>query len=275
MRPKGDAVELVIVDAEEGSSSQVPIAMYLALRERGIFRSTDGGAQWSPLKDGLTVSEKISTIATVGKTIFAATENGLYRLDSDIWGKLPLDVSGAVCSLAVSGNNVYAGIGHEFLVKLMPSEMDEVMRNNRWHFAKIFHSTDLGASWTEIWHKNQYLPTGPPAGITVLAAGKTLLALGLAQSRSIDGGQTWTQLGSDTNFRRRSRLPAMIINERTCYKANMFGIHRTTDGGASWHLFMNGMMGTVIVISSPLTIDYTPIMAMKFINQRMRAYLGK
>ena len=245
-RPKGDAVELVIIDAEEGSSSQVPIAMYLALRDRGIFRSTDGGAQWTPLNDGLT-GEKISAVAAVEKTVFAAIENGLYRLNSDIWEKLPLDTSGVVCSLAVSRNNVYAGIGHQSLVKLTPSEMDEVMRNNKWHFAKIFHSTDLGASWSEIWHKNQYLPTGPPAGITVLAAGKTLLALGLAQSRSIDGGQTWTQLGSDMNFRRRSRLPAVIVNEKTCYKANMFGIHRTTDGGASWHLFMNGMMGTVIV----------------------------
>ena len=245
-RPKGDTVGFIITDAEEASSSQVPITMYLALRDRGIFRSTGGGAQWSPLNDGLTVSEKISTIATVGKTIFAGTENGLYRLDSGIWEKLPLDTSGAVCSLAVSGNNVYAGIGHEFLVRLTPSEINEVMRNNKWHFAKIFHSADLGASWTEIWHKNQYLPTGPPAGITVLAAGKTLLALGLAQSRSIDGGQTWTQLASDINFRRRSRLPAVIVNEKTCYKANIFGIHRTTDGGASWHLFMNGMMGTLI-----------------------------
>ncbi|RKU28953.1 hypothetical protein C6499_09475 [Candidatus Poribacteria bacterium] len=245
-RPKGEPVELVITGAEEASNSQVPMTMYLALRDNGIFRSTDGGAQWSPLNDGLTVSEKISAVAAVRKTVFAGTENSLYRLDSGIWEKLPLDTSGAVCSLAVSGNNVYAGIGHESLVKLTPSEMDEVMRNNRWHFAKIFHSADLGAAWTEIWHKNRYLPTGPPAGITVLAAGKTLVALGLAQSRSIDGGQTWTQLGSDMNFRRRSRLPAVIVNEKTCYKTNVFGIHRTIDGGASWHLFMNGMMGTLI-----------------------------
>ena len=44
-RPKGDAVELVITGAEEASGSQVPITMYLALKNRGIFRSTDGGAQ--------------------------------------------------------------------------------------------------------------------------------------------------------------------------------------------------------------------------------------
>ena len=246
-RPKGDAIELVITDAEETSSSQVPIIMYLALEDKGIFRSTEGGAQWALLNDGLTVSEKISTMATVGKTVFAGTENGLYRLNSDVWKKLPLHTSGAVCSLAVSGNDLYAGIAHEFLVRLTPSEIEEVMWNNRSDFVKIFHSADLGASWTEIWRENQDLPRGVLAGITVLAADKTLLALSLTQSRSTDGGQTWTKLKNDRNFLRDIRLPAVIVNEKTCYKANLFGIHRTTDGGKSWHLFMNGIMGTFIV----------------------------
>ena len=249
-RPKGDAVELVITGAEETSSAQVPITMYLALKDRGIFRSIDGGAQWNPLNDGLTVSEKISAVATVGKTVFAGTENGIYRLDSGIWQKLPLDTSGAVCSLAVSGNNLYAGIAHEFLLRLTPTEITEVMWNNRSDFVKIFHSADLGASWTEIWRGNQDLPSGTLAGITVLATGKTLLALSLTQSRSTDGGQTWTKLAKlkdDWNFLKNIRLPAVIVNEKTCYKANLWGIHRTTDGGESWHLFMNGIMGTFIV----------------------------
>ena len=248
-RPKGDAVELVITDAEEVANSQVPIAMYLAFIDRGIFRSIDGGAQWTPLNDGLTVSEKISAVAAVGKTVFAGTENGLYRLDSGIWEKLPLDTSGAVCSLAVSGHNLYAGIGHEFLVRLTRNEIKEVMWNNRSDFVKIFHSADLGASWTEIWRENQDLPSGTLAGITVLAAGKTLVALSLTQSRSTDGGQTWTKLTKlkdDWSFLSNIRLPSVIVNEKTCYKTNVFSIHRTTDGGESWHLFMNGITGTLI-----------------------------
>ena len=246
-RPKGDAVGLVITGAEEASSSQTPITMYLALRDRGIFRSINGGAQWIPLNDGLTVSEKISAVAAVGKTVFAGTGNGLYRLDSSIWEKLPLNTSGAICSLAVSGNDLYAGMAHEFLVTLTRNEIEKVMWNSRSDFVKIFHSADLGASWTEIWRENQDLPRGVLAGITVLAAGETLVALSLTQSRSTDGGQTWTKLKDDRNFLRNIRLPAVIVNEKTCYKANLFGIHRTTDGGASWHLFMNGMMGTFIV----------------------------
>ena len=246
-RPKGDAVELVIVDAERASTPQAPMTMYLALRDSEIFRSTDGGAQWSPLNDGLTVSEKISAMTAVGKTVFAGTENGLYRLDSGVWKKLPLDTSGAVCSLAVSGTDLYAGIGHKLLVRLTLTELRKVARDDKLHFVKIFHSADLGASWTEIRFRSEpFRKTSPTAGITVLATGKTLLALSYAQFRSTDGGQTWTELEKDRNFVGKSRLPAVMVNERTFYKANPGGIHRTTDGGASWHIFMNGVMGTAI-----------------------------
>ena len=247
-RPKGNAVELVITNAERASTPKAPMTMYLALRDTGIFLSTDGGTRWVPLNDGLTVSEKISAMTAVGKTVFAGTENGLYRLDSDVWKKLPLDTSGAVCSLAVSGTDLYAGIGHKLLVRLTPMELHEVARDDKLNFVKIFHSTDLGASWTEIRFRSEpFRRTSPTAGITVLATGKTLLALSSAQFRSTDGGQTWTELEKDPNFVGKRRLPVVMVNERTYYKANAGGIHRTTDGGASWHIFMNGVIGTRIV----------------------------
>lgn len=244
-RPKGNAVELVITDAEEASSSQGPFTMYLALRDSEIFRSTDGGAHWHPLNDGLT-TEKISAMTAIEKTVFAGTESGLYRLNSGIWKKLPLDTSGAICSLAVSGTDLYAGIGHEILVRLTRREWEGIQHGDL-HFTQIFHSTDLGASWTEIKLGSEHLRKRSPAGITVLATGKTLLALSSAQSRSTDGGQTWTELEKDYNFSGRSRLPVVMVNDKTYYKANVWGIHRTTDGGTSWHIFMNGVIGTTII----------------------------
>ena len=152
-RPKGDAVGLVITDAKQMGSAQAGVTMYLALKDEGIFRSTDGGTQWSPLNDGLK-ADKISVVATVGKTVFAGTENGLYRLKSGIWEKLPMDTSGAVCSLAVSGNNLYVGTGSDLLVRLTRTELFELKRSNRldseWnnklYSTKIFHSADLGTS---------------------------------------------------------------------------------------------------------------------------------
>ena len=244
LRPKGEAVELVITDAEEASSSQVPMTMYLALRNEGIFRSTDGGAHWRPLSDGLT-AEKISAMAAIEKTVFAGTEKGLYRLDSEVWKKLPLDTSGAVCSLAVSGADLYVGIGSELLVRLTLREVLQVPQEDKLNFFEIFHSTDLGASWSKIKFRSGRIKT-TLAGITVLARGKTLLALSSTQYRSTNGGQTWTELERDLNFVGTSRLPAVMVNERTYYKSNFWGIHRTMDGGTSWHIFMNGVMGTII-----------------------------
>ena len=245
-RPKGRAVGLIITDAAPERSLQAHITMYLALRDEGIFRSTDGGTQWQSFNDGLT-GKIISAVAAVKNTVFAGTESGLYRLDSGIWNELPVDTSGAVCSLAVSGNNLYVGTGSDLLVKLSPPmEVYRVARNNRSHSIKILHSADLGASWTEITPDNKYSLTGPPAGITVLTEGETLLALGYAQSRSTDGGQSWTKLEYDQNWLTISSLPVAAANERTFYKAGVFGVHRTTDGGDSWHLFMKGVVGTRI-----------------------------
>ena len=243
-RPEGDTVELVITDTE-ASSSQVPFTMYLALKNRGIFRSTDGGAHWRSLNDGLT-AEKISAMTAIEKTVFAGTENGLYRLNSDVWEKLPLDTSGAVCSLAISGTDLYVGIGSELLVRLTGTELRQVPQEDKLNFFKIFHSTDLGASWTKIKSRSGRIKT-PLAGITVSATGKTLLALSYAQFRSTDGGQTWTELERDHSFVGNSRLPVVMVNERTYYKANLGGIHRTTNGGTSWHIFMDGVIGTRIV----------------------------
>ena len=80
----------------------------------------------------------------------------------------------------------------------------------------------------------------------VVASGDTLLAFGIYTSLSTDRGKTWTNLGYDERMRKISAYPAIVTNPNTFYKAGAFGIHRTTDAGQSWHLFMHGMTGTRI-----------------------------
>ena len=273
-RPKGYAIGLIITN-----TPQAPITMYLALQHKQIFRSTDGGMSWNRFNDGLS-NERISAIATAGEIVFVGTNRGLYRLDSDIWKKLPVGASQTVYSLAVFNNNVYVAMGPDlphhdsdtrkklpvgtsqpvyslavlnnnlhaetgpYRLGFTPIEVDQEVPKSVSHSVRIFHSADWGASWTEIRHIDKPDSKASAPGITVLAAGETILALGTTQSRSTDSGHTWTEFKVDTDNHTISSLPAVAANETTFYKAGAFGIHRTTDSGKSWHLFMDGIVGT-------------------------------
>lgn len=77
-------------DAPQATSSQIEITMYLALQDKGVFRSTDAGAQWHPLNKGLT-GKRIYTIALIQNAVFVGTSDGLYALNSDIWEPVLVD----------------------------------------------------------------------------------------------------------------------------------------------------------------------------------------
>ena len=242
-RPKGQAVGLIIIDEAQGRSSQAGSTMYLALSDEGIYRSTDGGTQWNLFNDGLA-NKRISTVAAVGKTVFAGTARGLYRLDSGTWKKVPVETARAIYSLAVWENNLYIGTGPD-LLGFTPIEVEQEVPRIESHTLKIFHSADLGASWTEI--TPNYKPDNRviPSGINVWAAGETLFVSSAKyQYRSTDNGQTWTELLGDTDMFMTNRLPAVVVNETTFYKAGPFGIFRTTDSGESGSLLIDGMVGT-------------------------------
>ena len=113
---------------------------------------------------------------------------------------------------------------------------------------KIFHSADSGSTWREITPKDKSFITGPSfkAPTKISAADKTLLVLGVPAFRSIDGGQTWTNLEFDINLLPSNNSSVLAVNENTFYKVGPSGILRTTDSGDSWHPFTNGMVGTKV-----------------------------
>ena len=238
-RPKGVAVGLVVTDD----------ALYLALRDEGIFRSTDAGKQWTPLNYEIENSY-IGAIAAVENRVFIGTNRGLYRLHSETWVKLPITTK-MIHSLSVSGNKLYVGTGRD-LSQLedpegMQAHMAEVMRNinsdaRKW---EVFYSSDLGDSWTDITPTSKSFMMKISSGVKVLAAGKSILILGMVSFHSTDGGKTWTELGRDS-MTMLSWIPAVAVDEKTFLKVELPGLTRSTDGGKSWHSFTNGIIGTSI-----------------------------
>ena len=237
-RPKGIASGLIVTDAIQKHDLQADIALYLALQDEGIFRSTDGGKHWMPLNSGLN-TKRVYTVAAIGNTIFAGTNRGLYRLDSSKWKQALTEASDAVYTLTVDENNLYVGITRDFA----SAKIGQGGSLGGYVPKRIFHSADAGTSWTEITPTNKPEVMNLDAAIQVLAAGKTLLILGISELRSTDAGKTWTSLRDNLNAFGVSRFPAVVADENTFYKVDIFGISRTTDAGETWHPFVNGMTG--------------------------------
>ena len=259
-RPKGIANGLIVTAATQKHDPNATLTLYLALQEKGIFRSTDAGQHWVPINNGLT-GKRIFTIAAIGNTLFAGTNQGLYRLSSSNWQQLLTDAVGAVYALTVDENNLYVGMAPDVVYSESSKSYPKTPRTIEVLKKRIFHSADLGDSWTEITPIDDSRVINFDSAIQVLAVGKTLFVLGVAEFRSIDGGKTWTPLRSNISSLDVPRFPAVAIDENTFYKADACGISRTTDAGDSWHPYVDGMTG-------PATYDLIAL------NHRLYMHIG-
>ena len=214
-RPEGHAVGLIIME-----EAHTRLVFYLALQDTGVFRSTDAGAHWDLLADGLG-DKSVHTVAAIRNTLFAGTSSGIYRLDSDIWQQLPTSPAEPVYWMTGFENSLYAGTGpdlsHWGWLELNRKFIADIAVDSRpKKSGSVFHSTDFGASWPEITDGKESYLTRPELGIIVLSnTGKVRLPQG-----------------------------PIAIDKDTFYRASSTGIHRTTDGAKSWHPFMNGITET-------------------------------
>ena len=242
-RPKGRVIGLVITDD----------ALYLVFRDEGIFQSTDAGKQWTPLNNEVA-DDEVFSVAAVENKVFIGTNKGLYRLHSGTCEKLSIDTTKAIRSLSVSGNNLYVGTGRDFsqlgteegrtahLEKLM----EELKSNTNVRKWEIFHSTDLGDSWTDITPTSTSHMMKASSDAKVLAAGNAVLALSMLSFRSTDGGKTWTEFGFNPDTMTSSIFPAVAVDENTIFKSTPSELTRSTDGGESWHPFTDGIVSSNI-----------------------------
>ena len=278
-RPKGRRlVGLIVADAPQITDSRTGITMYLAFRDKGIFRSTDAGTQWDSLNEGLS-GKRIHAVAEIGNTVFAGTNAGLYRLNADIWKPVPVEIfkttqsfedktfanttdgfylpnverraqvsvpfSNAIHFLTAFENNLYVGVGRAHSIR-HPTEMKARRKENpNVHHCSIFHSDDLGESWTEITPKGGSLFFNG-SGMEFWVAGETLITQGVEQFRSTDAGKTWKKFGVNTRALTGLNSRYIGVNESIFYVVGTNGIYRTIDTGESWHPFMDGIIGTSI-----------------------------
>ena len=235
--PKGHVKELLITDE----------SFYLTLNE-GVFRSDDGGRSWKKMNNGLesTLNEKagINSLRVCQNTLFVGTSMGVYRHNEKKWEhlQLPVDATVRVCSLLVSDNKIYTAVAVNILEGEGTStenyqRLGQDGKQSWW----VLCSTDNGKSWsditpTDVREKMKTLPE-----IKLLATGNTLLLIGGEEgvvARTIDSGKTWkTEEASGITPTQFSVNCAAALDENTFYTGGITGIHRSTDGGKTWHRF--------------------------------------
>ena len=140
----------------------------------------------------------ILAIAAIENTVFVGTNQGLYRVRSGTWEKLRIETAKAIHSLTVAENTLYVGTGLDF-AQLETADgraayaqqiMGQFMGVNSSSSWEIFHSTDLGDSWTEITPTSLSPMDKVSPSVKIFVAGETVLAMGLLSTlRSIDGGK--------------------------------------------------------------------------------------
>ena len=240
--PRGYITGFAITNETEKQDSQARTAMYLALLDKGVFRSTDMAQQWNSFNNGL-VGKKIYALTAVKNTVFAGTNRGLYRLNtSDVWEQLPVGVSEAIHALEVFENDLYVKTGSDPLAK--PKTVKDIMHGDSASSCRIFHSTDLGTSWTDITPEDASTFVRTLTGIQLLANGKTSLTQDKPMFYPGYGEDAPINLRSVMNLFLLDRRPLVAVDENTYYRAGIYGTHRTTDGGNSWYPSMKGMVGS-------------------------------
>ena len=257
-RPEGKAIGLIVKD-----NGQDAIELYLALIE-GVFYSNDGGANWTPINNGLE-NRRIYAVSSTANALFAGTNRGVFRLNLEskpedntkipsIWKQLSIAETKSIHAFAVSEHRMYIVAGG---LKIM----DDVSAIDIGSIAKrvlskepiwtVFRSTDHGDSWVDI-TPTKVLENKVVAKIRIVAKEKTvMLFIEPNTLRSTDEGKTWktipfgklTGQGTITTFKAKGHSD--IMHQDQYYVADNNGIRRSTDGGNSWKRFNTGLGGNI------------------------------
>ncbi|MEM8906413.1 MAG: T9SS type A sorting domain-containing protein [Bacteroidota bacterium] len=240
--------------------------IYAGFSAGGIFKTTDGGANWQPIFDDQpylaigdivldpqnpntiyvgTGDPSITGYPFIGDGVYKSTDGG------QTWAALGLSQPGIISKIEIDPTNsdiIYA------------ASMGLPFERN---FERgVYKSIDGGANWTQIFNIDDStgvidLLVHPDQPQILYAAGWTrirtnqesaITSVGPKVFRSTDGGETWLALdgGLPNGLSSRVGLAIAPSNPNVIFALyidanfDLMGIYKSSDGGDSWSLVIDG-----------------------------------
>jgi len=223
-------VEALVVDARD--TSRVYAGVVNDKTFGGAFFSSDGGAQWTQVADGLDGRDVFALAQSSEGIVLAGTNNGIFALDQGTWKPRNTIAN----TIARPSTSVVRGkrVTVEKKVKEPTREFDGRVNaldlsGDVWAAATsggLYTSRDKGATWQG----------GPGQGVdynSITVHGVTMVAArpaGLVLSN--DAGQTWWPMGVPTAITRILRVA--FAADGTLWLGSREGVYFTRDKGKSW-----------------------------------------
>jgi photosystem II stability/assembly factor-like uncharacterized protein len=186
----------------------------------GVFRSTDSGANWTSVDNGLT-NPNVNALTVSGTNLIAGTMGGVFRTSDygTSWTQVSSGLTNVVVdAFAVSGQNLFAG-GDS---------------------GAVYSSTDNGTNWRKVSNR-----VGNSSFVSALlgytasgGTGSTRLFAGtdIGIFVSVDSGTTWRITGATGNL-----ISALAVDGTNLFASSGGGVLRSTNDGSDWTPVINGL----------------------------------
>ena len=229
--------ETLFVAALGFSSSTLPSV------DRGLFRSTNGGASWTKVLyvDSLTGCADVAMHPSTG-VMFAAMYDQISGPGSSLWrsadfGQTWTNIQGtgglpAQGNLSRMGVSVDPGSNTVYVTIIDGSSLG---------LQGLYKSTNLGVNWTlQSGLSNHMSNFGWYFGQVRVASGNpnTVYSLGVTLMKSTNGGTSWNDVTNGIHVDHHD-LYMLPSNPNIVYGGCDGGLNYSTDGGSTWTVFRN------------------------------------
>jgi photosystem II stability/assembly factor-like uncharacterized protein len=219
-------VQTLVVDPRD------PETVYAGTHQRGVFKSTNGGASWQRVNPAAVRSLILDpndreTLYVAADGVENATTRGIVKSTD----------GGSTWRAAGPGREDGSLAGDSQLLAIDPQHSQTLYARRD---AGLFKSKDGGSTW-RVW------PVRPALDVLVLAIdpldSKTLYAgTDGGIFKSTDGGRSWTVLHAGREARGWNEVLVLDpSNPATLYAGSENGVLKSTDSGRSWEVSAAGM----------------------------------